>query len=210
MCDYPDRRAERLWLTRLRWRLRGALLWPAFFALLAVDAVALVLLPPYGDDGPGDLGGAVLLAGFANLLVVAVLAPLAARVLRRVRASWRALPSVIAVDRAGTGLLLGLTLTLLVAGILHRPAVADQAEDREAVAVAVHTYVNASAPEYARGLAAADRMRIEPELYRACVPGEDPLRPLCLFISTDQRPASVTVDPDKAPNAMYRGWGGFD
>jgi len=202
--------AERLWPTRLRWRLRGALLWPAFFTLLVVDALALVLLPPYGDDGPGDLAGAVLLAGFANLLVVAVLAPLAARVLRRARPSWRALPSVIAVDRAGTALLVGLTALLLAAGLLHRPAVADQAEDRDAVAAAVHAYVNASAPEYARGLGRADRMRVEPELYRACVPGEDPLRPLCLFVSTDQRPASVTVDTDKAPNALYRGWGGFD
>jgi hypothetical protein len=200
-------RPERWFWTRLRWRLRGALLWPAFFALIVLDGLLLTLLPPYGDDGPGDLLGGMLLAGFANLFVVAVLAPLAARVLRRARPG---LPKVIAVDHAGTALLASLTVVLLALGLLHRPAVAGEREDEHAVAAALHAYVNASAPEYARGLAAADRLRVQPELYRACVPGSDPKRPLCLFIETDQRPASVTRDRDRAPNDVYRSWGGFD
>lgn len=198
---------ERWFWTRLRWRLRGALLWPVFFALIVLDGVLLTLLPPYGDDGPGDLLGGMLLAGFANLFVVAVLAPLAARALRRARPG---LPKIIAVDQAGTALLVGLAVLLLGLGVLHRPAVAGQREDEQAVAAALHGYVNASAPEYTRGLAAADRLRVEPELYRACVPGNDPKRPLCLFIGTDQRPASVTRDRDRAPNSVYRSWGGFE
>jgi hypothetical protein len=194
-------RVERWFWTRLRWRLRGAALWPAFFALVVVDGLLLVLLPPYGDDGPGDLLGALLLAGFANLFIVAVLAPLGARALRRSRP---ALPKVIAVDRAGTVLLLVLAAGLAVAGLVHRPAVAGEREDRDAVAAAVHTYVTASAREYADRLAAADRLRLEADLYRACVPGDDPKRPLCLFVETDQRPPGVTRDPDRAPNSSYK------
>jgi len=200
-------RGERWFWTRLRWRLRGALLWPAFFALIVLDGLLLWRLPPYGDDGPGDLAGGVLLAGFANLFVVAVLAPLAARALRRAQPG---LPKIIAVDRAGTALLVGLAALLVALGLLHRPAVDGQREDVQAVAVALHAYVNTSAPEYARNLAGADHLRVEPELYRACVPGRDPKRPLCLFIGTDQRPASVTRDSDRAPNSAYRSWGGFD
>ena len=205
--DGDSPRVESWFWRRLRWRLRGAALWPAFFLLIVVDGLLLVLLPPYGDDGPGDLLGGLLLAGFANLFVVAVLAPLGALVLRRFRPT---LPRVIAVDRAGTALLVAFAAFLAVAGLAHRPAVAGERRDEQAVAAAVHTYVNASAKECADGLPAADRMQLEPDLYRACVPGDDPKRPLCLFVETDQQPASVTIDTDRAPNSAYRSWGGFD
>ena len=57
--------------------------------------------------------------------------------------------------------------------------------------------------------ALADAMRLEDELYRTCVPGPDPKRWLCLFVNTRQRPAGVALDADRAPNAVYRGAGGF-
>src|SRR3954447_6290737 len=88
---------EALWQTRLRWRLRGAMLWPAFMAAVVIEAVLLDRLPVSGADGPG-LFAALLLAGFANLFVVAVAAPLAGRWLRRRRPG---MTPVIATDRAG-------------------------------------------------------------------------------------------------------------
>ena len=39
--------------TRLRWRLSGATMWPAFALALVVDALLLHLLPIAGDTGPG-------------------------------------------------------------------------------------------------------------------------------------------------------------
>ena len=75
---------EALWQTRLRWRLRGAMLWPAFVAAVVIEAVLLDRLPVAGDDGPG-LFATVLLAGLGILVVVAVAAPLAGRWLRRRR-----------------------------------------------------------------------------------------------------------------------------
>jgi hypothetical protein len=73
-------RVERVWHRRLRWRLRGAWQWPAFLALTLVDGIVLAVLPPY-DGGPQGVYPGVLLAGFLNLLVIAVAAPAVGRLL---------------------------------------------------------------------------------------------------------------------------------
>jgi hypothetical protein len=199
-------RAERVWHRRLRWRLRGAWQWPAFIALTLLDGVLLAELPFYGDGAGGVLPG-VLLAGFLNLFVVAVLAPAAGRLVRRRRPD---LPRAVAANYAGTALLVAIAALLLAGGLLHRPAVADQEEDEHAVFAGVHEYVLNHAPEYAPGLDAIDAVLILPEEYRACVPGADPTRWLCLIVSTDQRPAGVTVDSDQTPNtASYPRRGRF-
>jgi hypothetical protein len=197
---------ERLWWTRLRWRMRGAWLWPTFFALTFVDGVLLSELPFYGS-GPGGFVPGALLAGFANLFCIAVVGPLVGRRLLR---RWRPdLPKAIADDYAGTVLLWAVCASLLAAGLLHRPAVAGEQADRAAAFAAVHAYVSASAPEYEEALGGTDLMRIEEDLYRGCVPGPEPTRALCLFVRTGQRPAGVTLDPDRMPNDAYRRHGGF-
>src|SRR3954462_6555693 len=196
---YPEtveRQEESLWLTRMRWRMRGAWLWPVFIALTVAEGAARDLLPVSGD-GPAALPPGVLLAGFANLIAVAVIAPLAGARLRRRRPD---LPRVIADNYAGTALLCAGALAILAAGLVHRPQVLAERADRGAVVGAVHDYVVAQAPGYRDGIASAEAVRLEDDLYRACVPGSDPRRWLCLFVSTDQRPAGVTVDADRSPN----------
>jgi hypothetical protein len=200
-----SRQVERLWWPRLRWRMRGAWQWPAFALLTLLDGVLLTELPFY-DRGPGSLVAGVLLAGFANLLAVAIVAPLAGR---RLRARRSDLPRLVADDYAGTIALTAVALALAVGGLLHRPAIAAERADVAAVAAATHEYVLAQAPAYRAGLPAIDAMRVEEDLYRACVPGPDPERWLCLFVTTDQRPAGVTVDGDRASNGAYRSHGGF-
>src|SRR3979490_1128631 len=74
---------ERASLTRLRWRLRGAWMWPAFVVVTVVDALLLHALP-VATDGIGGVP-ALLLSGFLNLFVVAVVAPLSGRLVRRRR-----------------------------------------------------------------------------------------------------------------------------
>jgi len=111
---------ERLWVRRLRWRMRGAWQWPAFALLTVLDAVLLTRLPFY-EDGPGTLVAGMLLAGFANLLAVAVIGPLLGLRLRRRRPD---LPKVIAADTASTAVLVLIFSGLFVGGLLHRPAVA--------------------------------------------------------------------------------------
>jgi hypothetical protein len=198
-------RVERVWHRRLRWRLRGAWQWPAFLVLTLVDGVVIARLPFAGDGS--DVFAGVLIAGFLNLVAVAVVAPLAGRALRRRRPD---LPRLIAADYAGTALLASIAALLVAGGLLHRPAVAEEARDERAVVAGVHDYVLAQAPEQQAGLAGLDVMRIEPDYYRACVPGPDEARWLCLFVDTSQRPAGLERDSDQAPNTAYRMHGGFD
>jgi hypothetical protein len=186
---------ERLWWPRLRWRRKGAWQWPAFFALTAVDAVVIALLPFYGE-GPDALG-AVLLAGFLNLFVVAVAAPLAGRRLRRRRPD---LPRLVANDYAGTALLAVACAGLLAAGLAHRPAADGARDERRQMAASVHDYVVLRAPDYRGGLAELDAVRLDEGLWRACVPGPDPRRWLCLFVSTAQHPPGITLDHAQVPN----------
>lgn len=192
---------ERVWFSRLRWRMRGAWMWPAFATLTFLDGIMISARPIAGDRT--DLAGALLLAAFFNLVVVAVLAPLAGTLLRRRRGD---LPRLVAHDYSGTALLVAVTLALAAAGLAHRPAVLERQRDAGAQAVAVHDYVLAQASSaYRANLARADTRRIESDLYRTCVPGPDPRRSLCLFVNTDQSPPGVRVDPNHETNQSLAG-----
>jgi glutaredoxin-related protein len=193
---------EVLWRKRLRWRLRGASQWPTFAVLLVVDAILLHLLPIAGESQPG-LVPALLLSGFFNLVVVAALTPLAGARLRRRRPG---MPKVVADDRAGTWLLLGLAVVLVAAGVAHRPALHAARDDFAAEMAAVRRYIAAHAPpEYRRNIDRADTWKQGPQLYRTCVPGPDPDRALCLIVQTGQSQPGIAVDPDQQPNAKVAG-----
>jgi amino acid transporter len=169
-------------------------MWPAF-ALCTVATTVLIETLPFSGDGPESVVGSLLLATGLNLVVVAVLAPLGGWLLRRRRPD---LPRAIAADVSGTVLLGGLFAALLVAGLVNRSAVQADERARAASYAATSQYVHAQAPAYAEFLGAADIIRLEPDLYRSCVPG--PERPLCLIVNTDQSPPGITRDPDQTPN----------
>ncbi len=198
-------RVERLWPSRLRWRMRGAWLWPAFFGLTLVDGLVIWQLPPYHGAPPGLVGG-MLLAGFANLVLIALIAPLVGRRLQRVRQD---LPRLIAVDYAGTALVAMLAVLVLAAGLAHRPAIAAEHAERDAVLAATRDYVHEQAPAFAPGLAAVDLLQLSDTSYRACVPGRDPRRWLCLIVDTDQSPVGLVRDDSMEPNSALRTVGGF-
>ena len=199
-------RAERVWHRRLRWRLRGAWQWPAFIVLTLVDGILLVVLPPY-DGAPENVFPGVLLAGFANLLAVAVVAPALGVLIRRRHPD---LPRMIAANYAGAWLLVAITALLLAAGLLHRQAVEEEQARERAIAGAVHDYVLRSEPELRGSLSTIDLIRIDRDYYRACIPGAEADRWMCLFVSTDQSPPGITRDPEEVPNRSYRPYGGFD
>jgi hypothetical protein len=199
-------RAERVWHRRLRWRLRGAWQWPAFVVLTLVDGIVLVVLPPY-EGAPDNVFPGVILAGFVNLLAVAVAAPALGVLLRRRRPD---LPREIASNYAGGWLLAAIAALWLGAGLLHRSAVDEEQAREQAVAAAMHDFVVAEEPELRGSLGAIDLIRIDRDYYRACIPGEDPRHWLCLFVSTDQHPPGVTRDTEEVPNRAYRPYGGFE
>jgi hypothetical protein len=198
---------ERVWVTRLRWRMRGAWLWPCFLALTLADGFVLHHLPPYGE-GPGTVVAGVLLAGFLNLFVIAVLAPLARRPLRRRRPD---LPRMIADNYAGTMLVSVVALALLVAGLAHRPAVVGAREDEAAALASFAAYVRSEGDADHRSMLAGgvDQVRIKEDVFRSCVPRPEPRRWFCVFVDTGQRPAGITADPEQVGNDAYRGPGGF-
>jgi hypothetical protein len=197
---------ERLWPARLRWRMRGAWLWPAFFGFTLLDGIALALLPPYEGTPPGPVGG-WLLAGFANLLLIAVAAPLLAFAWRRRRRPD--LPQLIATDYVGAVLCGALAAVILLAGLLHRPAIAAEHDRKAAATAVVGAYVHAHAPEWEPGVPSLDLLRLQSDVYRACVPGPDPRRSLCLFVETGQTPPALRRDDSMEPNSAFRTVGGF-
>lgn len=195
---------ERAAYYRLRWRMRGAWMWPAFVALTVADAVLLHELPVAGE-GTAPIP-ALLLCGSINLVVVAVAAPLAGRlVVRRRRPD---LPAVVATDYAGTALVAVVTLALALGGILHRPAVQRERRDLRDQAAAARRYLLTSAPAGARAhLAEGTTLRLSERFYRTCVPDGRPGRAFCVFVGTAQDPPVVRPDPDRTPNAAYRQFG---
>lgn len=189
-----------MWATRLRWRLKGASQWPAFVLFTTVDGLLLNELPISGD-GPGGLIPGVLLAGFGNLFLIAVVAPLLGRLIRRRQPD---LPKLIATDFAGTALVAVAALGVLAGGLIHRPAVQEERADQAAQFAAVRAYVNNQARRHVEYLESADTIRLSEDLFRTCVPGPDARRPLCLFVNTEQHPPGVTRDRDLTPNSNFR------
>jgi hypothetical protein len=193
---------EALWRSRLRWRWRGAMQWPTFAAVMVADALLLDRLPISGDRGPGVFAAA-LLAGFLNLFVVAVCAPLAGRWLRSRQPD---VPRVVADDRAGTVLLVAGVALVAVLGMTHRPAVLAAGSAAAAEAHAARVFVlHQAPPEFAANVDRLDTWKQSRDLYRTCVPGPDPRRSFCVIVNTDQSPPGVTRDPDHSPNATVAG-----
>lgn len=198
-----DGRSEELQatLSRARWRLRGAWMWPTFVLLTVAEAIVLHLLPATGEST--RMFSAFLVCGFLNLALIGLVAPLAGRVLRRRRP---ALPQDIATDRAGTVLLCGFSAALLAVGLAHHSAVVGARDEFALQTLAARRYFGHQAPRaYAGNVDQMDTWRSGPHFWRSCVPGPDPRRHLCVFVNTENTPFEVSRDADQRPNAVMAG-----
>jgi hypothetical protein len=181
----------------MRWRLRGAWLWPAF-VVVTIAEIGLLHWLPIAGAGSGFIAG-LLLAGCLNVIAIAVLGGIGGAVLRRVRGD---LPKVVADNYAGLGALAVVGAAFLVAGLVHRPELAaDRAAFKEQ-SRAVRLWVQANADDFARvHVRFADTVMIDTDLYRTCVPGRDPKRWLCLIVDTTHSPPRVRRDISRESNA---------
>jgi hypothetical protein len=196
---------ERVWWPRLRWRVRGAWMWPAFVAFTVADGLLLHARPIAGDNTGVPAG--MLLGAFFNLLAVAVGAPLLGRLLRRSRPE---VPRFVAADYAGTALIVAVCAALLAGGLIHHPAVRERQRDFRAQARAARAYVLAHAgAAYRNNLPRGNTLRVDSDLYRTCVPGPDPRRALCLYVDTSVTPPRVRRDTSREPNASFARPGAF-
>src|SRR4051812_28211590 len=188
---------EHVWWSRLRWRLRGAWMWPTFVAVTAFDAVLLSELPIAGDDGTGVVP-ALLLAGFFNLIAVAVAAPLLGILVRRRRPG---MPRQVATDYAGTALVVLVAVGLLAGGLIHRPEVEQAKREQAAQMAAAQRYVLArGGAEFRPHVALANSVQLDDHLFRTCVPGREARHALCVVVDTSQSPPGVTLDRSRSPN----------
>jgi len=98
--------------------------------------------------------------------------------------------------------LVALALALLAGGLATAPVRAEAERDLSAQADAARRYASARAPEpFRRHASAMTTLKLEDELYRTCVPGDDPKRWFCMYISTDSSPPGITVDRNRESNA---------
>ena len=197
---------ERFWPARLRWRLLGASMWPAFAVVTLVDGLLLHLLPPVRTGV--DLIPGILLATFANLVLVGAVAPFLARRLHARRpgppAPEQAVREVLA-DRVGTALLLAGILGVLAAGLATRPLVVSETEATDENARAVRRYVLASgSEELTRNLETANTIRLGEGYFRTCISRDDRRRNFCLFVDTNKQPTELTRDRSAEPNSAFK------
>jgi hypothetical protein len=182
-------------LHRLRWRLRGAWLWPAFVALTIADAVVGHMLPPAGDGQ--SVVSAALVALVLNLIAVILLSRPLGAVLRRARGD---LPGIVARDYAGTTVVVVISLALLTAGLLHRSTLQAQRSTMNDAIKRAQAYIGDRAPaQFRRNLELVDTFVIQPgSIYRTCVPSDDRKRTYCVIVN------------DKLPFARSVSFGGYE
>jgi hypothetical protein len=195
--------SEHLWARRLRWRLRGAWIWPAYAVLTPLDAVILHELPPV--SGGVDFIPGLILASFCNLFLMGAIAPwLGKRLAERDHAgSGNGVPVAVRAevlkDRTAVVLLALTTLGLIVAGLAARPLIVSETRETERNAEL------AEAPaEVQRNLDTANTVKLEDGYFRTCVNYDERDRAYCLFVDVDAEPPTVRRDPSTLPNQEFK------
>jgi len=188
------------WFARMRWRRRGAWMWPAFAIAIVVDAVIGNVLPPAGETQ--TLLAAALGAWFLNLLAVLLMSRPLGAVLRRFRPD---MPKVVARDYGGAVAIVAVGAALLTVGLLHRPSVlAHQRAMADAITRA-QAWIGDRAPaRFRRNLEYVSTVAIEPgSIYRTCVPSVDGRSTYCVIVKTHLPFAQSVSFDGYTPNAVF-------
>jgi hypothetical protein len=203
---------ERFWTHRLRWRLRGnSWLWPAFGAAVLIDAAILHFLPPVGSEqqinAPAGLNlvGDVIVAGFTNLFLVAVIAPWLAKRLteRPAPEGFPQPPYEVHFGRTAAILMLVASVGLVVVGLGNRPLIVSETKATQTNAQLVRDYVlNHGNAEMKRNLETANTARLASNFFRTCIANDHRTRYWCFFVDTKADPAKLSVDRDTRPNSI--------
>ena len=197
---------ERFWPARMRWRLRGAWMWPSFVAITLLDGLLLHRLPPVRTGI--DLIPGILLATFGNLVLIGAFAPWLARRLwkRRPAAEPDAPPKAqleVLSDRIGTGLLVASVFGVLAAGLAARPTVIAETNAKEEAARAIHAHVQGSGDEeLIRNEETAHAARLADGYFRICIARDDRERFACFWVDTNKKPTEIKRDPSAKPNEI--------
>jgi hypothetical protein len=199
------------WTHRLRWRMRGALMWPLFAILTIGDGLLLHFLPP-NRTGVRLIPG-LIIAMFANLFLVGVVAPfIARRLVARERQAHKAegrepVPPEVFLDRSASSLLIVATIGLAIAGLGNRPVIVSETKATEENARLVESYVNAhGTAEVKANLQTANSKRLSDGTFRTCINLNDRSKAFCMYVDTKKK--TVVPDASQRPNSVEFG-GGF-
>ncbi len=187
-------------LARLRWRRRGAWLWPAFVVVTVVDAVIAHSLPVSGESQ--SLGGALILAGVVNLIAVLLLSRPLGAVIRHYRTD---LPSVVARDYGGRVALGAIAAVTLAAGLAHHSVIVSHRNAMQDAITRAQAWIGARAPaEFRRNVQFVTTFTIEPgHIFRTCVPSDRRDRTYCVIVNT-RLPFAESVRFDGyEPNSVF-------
>jgi hypothetical protein len=197
---------QRFWPARVRWRLRGAWMWPSFVATTLLDGFLLHKLPPVRTGI--DPIPAVLLATFGNLILIGAFAPwLARRLWKRRPAADPYAPAKaqfeVLSDRVGTGLLVAGVFGVLAAGLAARPTVIAETDAKEEAAHAIDRYVqNSGDDELIRNEETANMKRYAEGYFRICIAMDDRRRFACFWVDTNEDPTEIVRDSSAEPNPI--------
>jgi len=202
---------ERFWTSRIRWRLRGATVWPAFALTTLLDGLILDLLPPVATAGLNYVEG-VLIATFGNLILVGALAPFLSKRLagRRQVSPAGETAAVVELellrDRVGTALLAVGVAACVAAGLGNRKLIVAKEKDEQEAAQALNDYVSDSGDEeLIRNNESANGVSLGRGLFRICIARDDRDRYYCFFVDTQKEPTEVRRDPSAVPNSLVGG-----
>lgn len=204
---------ERFWPARLRWRLRGAWLWPAFVLITLADGLVLHFLPPvrlgFTREGMTLIFG-VIVATFVNLILVGAVAPwlakrLAARPAVTAGGTLGAVPDQVRreviQDRVATGLLAAGLLGVVAAGLGSREVVVADTNATQRNANLVRSYVLRSGDaELIRNLETANTAKLSDSYFRTCIASDSRRRFFCFLVDLKKHPVRVVPDHDATPN----------
>ena len=197
---------ERFWPARMRWRLRGAWMWPSFVAVTLIDGILLHKLPPIGTGV--DLIPAILLATFGNLILVGAVGPwLARRMWKRRPAADPGAPAKaqleVLSDRIGTGLLVASIFGVLAAGLAARPTVIAETDAKGGGRTGPACLRPAQRrPGADRNEETANAARLAEGYFRICIARDDRERFACFFLDTNKQPTEIVRDPSAKPNRL--------
>jgi hypothetical protein len=183
----------------MRWRRRGAWLWPTFIVATALDAVIVHALPISGDRQSFFSG--LLVGLILNLLAVLFCSRPFGGLLRHRRGD---LPVGVARNYAGTLAVSLVSAGILCLGVLHQPAIRQDQRVLDDVIVRAEAYIGDHAPAaFAVNALHPDTLTIQSGVvYRTCVPSLDGTRTYCVIVKPKLPLAQSVIPAGYEPNSI--------
>lgn len=170
-------------IIRMRWRLRGAWLWPSFVVLTLADATMVHNLPLSGDSESWVSGW--LLGTVLSLIAIVLFANLFGRVVRRLRPD---MPRLVARNYAGALITLAVTLALLAGGLIHQQVINSDSHAAQDATARAESYIGTHAPDaFKRNLHSLSVYQMQGSvIYRICAADLTETRDYCVIVNEHQ------------------------